>query len=340
MAEKKSPKTSGKSPSRGASATDKAKGPLPRFQHKQRIGALAFAPDGEILASGSDDTTVRTLDPKTGRDRGLLIDCRWRVVSLVFSPKGSTVAAVSQGIRGDNKERACVYLYSFSHRETREIDIGKSPFLCPAFSPDSKVLAVRGDESVNLYEDSSGEPFRAIPTGTKGDALAFTPDGKQLVSGYYTGDLQVYDVFRDKKPWKLAGHRNWISCLTFSPNGELLASAGSAHRKEWHELHPDRTILVWDFGARRALHRMEGDWETTDYLDFLDDGKRLVSFHDAGTDAATFHLWTLGQKKPRVWRPKGNVQSLAVSRDGKWIATGDRVGGIRVHDLAATLAQV
>ena len=72
-------------------------------------------------------------------------------------------------------------------------------------------------------------------------------------------------------------------------------------------------------------------------LAFLPDGKKLVSVHDPG-GKATVRLWSMAKKEPlATWAPRGVVQTVAVSPDGKWIAVGDPSGGIRIEELGAVL---
>jgi WD40 repeat protein len=63
--------------------------------HSGPVGAVAFSPDGRLVASGSDDSTVRLWDPATGAVRRTLEGHSQRVEAVVFSPDGRLVASGS-----------------------------------------------------------------------------------------------------------------------------------------------------------------------------------------------------------------------------------------------------
>ena len=61
--------------------------------HQEDVQAIAYAPDGKMLASGSKDATVRLWDAKTGRFLPKLRGHYWGVETVVFAPDGKTVAS-------------------------------------------------------------------------------------------------------------------------------------------------------------------------------------------------------------------------------------------------------
>lgn len=172
--------------------------------HKKRVRALAFSPGGKLLASGSDDRTVRLWDAQTGFSTGVMTDCPWGVTSVAFSAADQTVAAVCHRVTGRHKGQAVAYLWATNKVGRRQFDLGRVPFPCPAFRPDGRVVALRCEDAVRLYDVFSGEDVGEIPEGGRGGALAFTPDGKGLVSGFLTGELHVWDVANGKQAQTLA----------------------------------------------------------------------------------------------------------------------------------------
>jgi WD40 repeat protein len=61
--------------------------------HEDVILCLAFSPDGQLLATGSRDRTVRLWDVTTGRPRAVLTGHTGSVFSLAFSPDGRRLAS-------------------------------------------------------------------------------------------------------------------------------------------------------------------------------------------------------------------------------------------------------
>lgn len=214
--------------------------------HKEWVQGLSQTPDGKRLVSGDDQGVIIVWDLQAGKEVN-----RWQVKnwvrSVAISPNGKTVAA-SQHVpyRDKIKVMPSFHLWEAETAKmkmdlTKEISGGMTAI---AYSPDGKWLAMcRGNielegptGKVTLFDPSSGKKIRELTPGHSRGAtdLAFHPDGKHIFSA---GRDQLVKVWRldDGKLvrdfGKFVDRGYWITSISISPNGRLLAAADDNERK-------------------------------------------------------------------------------------------------------------
>ena len=152
--------------------------------HTEIIRCVAFAPDGQTLASGSDDHTVKLWDLATGQPRAT-IPLNDGVRSVAFAPGGQTLA-IACGDSQNTQRPGEVKLWDVKSAGERAVLQGhRAAVLVVAFSPDGQALASGStDGTVKVWDAVTGQE-RAGFEGHKGlvRACAFSPDGKVLATG-------------------------------------------------------------------------------------------------------------------------------------------------------------
>jgi len=303
--------------------------------HTGQITALAFSPRGQVLGSASQDASVRLGHVGTGKllamqPKGPLA---LGFIALAMAPDGYTVASVSAGPGKDNHNIWQPFLWqpiSLGKEQPGKAEGGSYPFYSPSFSPCAGLVAFACDR-VRLFDVDNGEEKGQFPN-EKNDPLIlqFAPDGRHLVTGHEDGTIQVWEVGQRQRTKTVSRHKALITALAFSPDGKLLAS-GCA----------DNIIRVWDFqdGKMRERRQFSGDWSSTSYLAFLPDSTSLISFDDAA-ESGCVHRWSVDAgEEITIWAPRthGAVCSVAVSGDGRLVATGDSEGAVLLWDVEMVL---
>jgi WD40 repeat protein/serine/threonine protein kinase len=158
------------------------------------------------------------------------------------------------------------------------------------------------------------------------DSVAFSPDGKRLVSGSFDKTVKVWDLTTGQATLTLKGHTNGVTSVAFSPDGKRLASASH-----------DNTVKVWDATTGQAILTLKGHTGLVSSVAFSPDGKRLVSAGDFNNTAKVWDLMT-GRDTLALKGHKSMVSSLAFSPDGKRLASGSLDNTVKVWDAATSQA--
>ncbi len=187
--------------------------------HTDMICAVAYSPDGRLLASGGYDRKTQVWDVATGLVQHTLAGHTKGVRGVAFAPDGRTLATAS--------EDTTVRLWDVATGATRAILRGPDqPAGCLAFSPDGRTLAAGSDDhSISLWDTVTATlRTRCLGHSHNVTAVAFAPDGQLLASSSPHDGILLWDATTGQHRRELSapGHRPWR--LAFSPDGRLLAS--------------------------------------------------------------------------------------------------------------------
>lgn len=195
--------------------------------HEGAVHGLAFNGDGTMLATASQDTTVRLWDIAAGEHLTTLSGHRSNVRAVAFSPDGETL--VTGG-------HITVRLWDVeTGKGIAELtEHGNSTVHTVAFSPDGTTFA-SGDASGNvLIWDAETNERRAMRDehGSTVNAMAYSPDGSVLATAGNDSAVRLWDPATGAPLGAFEGHRSPVHAVAFSSDGTTLASGdqdGTAH---------------------------------------------------------------------------------------------------------------
>jgi WD40 repeat protein/serine/threonine protein kinase/Flp pilus assembly protein TadD len=285
--------------------------------HVAEVAAVAFSPDGGMLASTSSDGTVKVWDTANGLPTHSFKAKVW-FIGVAFSPDGKYLAAsASDGT-------ATLWAMPGGALVRRFVGHSNQVFSV-TFSPDGLRLATASsDRTARIWDVASGECLRTlVGHAWQVTGVAFSPDEQTLATSSEDGSIKLWDWAAGKVRWTLEGHTAWAYRVAFSPDGRWLASVSD-----------DMTVRLWDVARGKAAGILRGhEGNYTRGVAFSPDGRFLAT-----TAATQVKVWDLASG-PQEYRslhplPTDRVGGVAFAADGRRLASASRDRTVRLWEAA------
>ncbi len=313
-------------------------------QGGEGVGAMAFSPSSELLATGFGNT-IRLWDASSGEPQGQLTNHIGSVRALAFSADGQRLASA-----GSDRT---IRIWSVADQvELRCLRGHASEGMALAFLPDGKTLVSGcGVGTACLWDvTSTNRPSchtslpislgpgvqtalspESFEPGTNLNrkvvrrfGFTFTPDGRSFITTDPDGSLGLWDArsVQRKESLPALGSNNWGVAL--SPDGHWLA-VGNASGK----------VNIWDWRERHRVASFEAPFEWFGLLRFTRSGRFLWA-------TVMFNDWTI---RCRIWRTEdwqevpltrvqvADIWSADLSPGDRFLAAGYANGAVKLWDF-------
>ncbi|BCW99929.1 MAG: hypothetical protein KatS3mg024_2756 [Armatimonadota bacterium] len=280
--------------------------------HTNGISCVAYSPDGQTLASGSWDGTIKVWRVADGLLIRTLTGPSHSVFSIAFSPDGQILASGNwDGTINIWRIAEGALIRRFSGHADAVTSV--------AFSPDGQTLATGSwDSTIRLWLVWDGSLIRTL-TGHLDDVLsvAFSPDGQTLASGSDDKSIRIWRVSDGSPIRTLTGHAYSVYSVAFSPDGQILASGS------W-----DNTIRLWRVSDGTFIRTLTGHTASVNSVAFSPDGQTLAS----GSYDLSIRFWRIsdGTILRSLAAHTSAVNSVAFSPDGQTLASGSGDNSLKI----------
>ena len=290
--------------------------------HTNTVWGVTISSDGNVLASGSQDKTVKLWNLRTRQLLRTFDKHQSMVFAVDFSPDNTSIASGS--------DEGTIYIWDVgSGIIRRRIDTGDRVYKLD-FSPDGRFLAAAlGDKTSKVWDTQTGQLKLLLKGHTDYVyAVSFSPDGRYLATASRDNEIKIWDAKNGRLLNTMLSARASMPIgafwsLAFSPDGKVLVSGGQ-----------NELLRLWNFRSGSLIRSIVGNSDYVGSIAIAPSGEVMVT----GEGNGIIGLWDLSTGKLiQIVNDADSysVTTVAFSSDGKYIVSSGHDGNVKIWKFDA-----
>jgi WD40 repeat protein len=284
--------------------------------HLEGISSCAYSPDGKLLATTSEDQSVRLWNMQTGNQHALLRD-------LNHSQRSCAISSDGRWLLSGGWQKIQLWDITRSTR-VRTLDGHSGAVVAVAFHPNSRqAISASSDGTLRLWDVLSGEEQRRadMDSSHAPNAVAFTSDGALFCSVHQNGELLVWHTLTLDRMQRHALDEQALNAVAISPDDEFVAVGGKSGK-----------IMLMPLKRRGLARQLSGHTDAVNSLAFSPDREWLASASADGT--VRLWRWRIQDQAHVTLREHLQaVRGIAFSPDGSQLATVSADRDVKIWDV-------